>query len=218
MPPMSTTNLPKINSNFSIDWLVKSDKSTTNTKNSEKKLPLSAVSSEPLTKDYDQEVSTALRLQTPPNSDDLDAKNDLRANSISPRSEKATNFYDYRNGPMSSPDLHPVRPMPFIPSTAAIDPKMNYFDKSMHPMHQQQNSPTLPHPLSPPMDATLQQQQFLNAHLAAALNYQRQATAGHPQALNFSQIFSNNFHRTSYQMQPWLLSRRFPYGFSGGKC
>lgn len=207
MPPMSTTNLPKLNSNFSIDWLVKGDKSTENVKTSEKKLPspqLNGVSCEPLTKDYAHEVSTALRLQSPSNSDDLELKNKLRANSTSPHSETAPCF-DYRNETIPSQEPHLIRPMAFMPS---------------HPMHQQPTSPTLSMPLSPPMDAQLQQQQFINAQIqmAAALNYQRQATAAHPQALNFSQIFSNNFHRTSYQMQPWLLNRRFPYGFNGGKC
>lgn len=220
MPPMSTTNFPKPNSNFSIDWLVKSDKPSpaaqNNVKNSDKSLPspqLSAAPREPITKDYDREISTALRLQSPANSDDLESRSGLRPSSASPRSE-AGPFYDYRSGPAPS-DPHLVRPLPFIPPAGGVDPKLSYFDKSMHPMHQQPTSPTMPHP----MDASMQQQQFINAQIqmAAALNYQRQA-AGHPQALNFSQIFSNNFHRTSYQMQPWLLNRRFPYGFNGGEC
>lgn len=62
------------------------------------------------------------------------------------------------------------------------------------------------------LNAMQQHQQILNTQLqmAAALNYQYNASI-QPQAMNFSQILGNNFHRTSYHMQ------RFPYGYGGGK-
>lgn len=72
-------------------------------------------------------------------------------------------------------------------------------------------------PFTPPDNLlslnAMQHQQILNTQLqmAAALNYQYNASM-QPQAMNFSQIFSNNFHRTSYHMQ------RFPYGYGNSKC
>lgn len=79
-----------------------------------------------------------------------------------------------------------------------------------HPYHQ----PQLPFT---PTDNLLslnamQQHQIINTQLqmAAALNYQYNASM-QPQAMNFSQILGNNFHRTSYHMQ------RFPYGYGSGK-
>lgn len=72
-------------------------------------------------------------------------------------------------------------------------------------------------PFTPPdnllsLNAMQQHQQILNTQLqmAAALNYQYNASM-QPQAMNFSQILGNNFHRTSYHMQ------RFPYGYGSGK-
>lgn len=204
MTPISASNLPKSNSNFSIDWLVKSDKNTTTT-SSPTALPVNNVkfsesttkkSAEPLTKDYEREISTALRLQSSPVSDDSDAKSDVRAQSVSPKSDSIS-FFDAQSNRGAPMPNHFAHPTPFMPAAPSQMPT---------------------HPIGPHVDA-LQHQQFINAQLQmAALNYQRQATA-HPQAMNFSQIFSDNFHRTSYQMQPWLFSRqhRFPYGFTGGK-
>ncbi|XP_031631355.1 homeotic protein empty spiracles-like [Contarinia nasturtii] len=83
-----------------------------------------------------------------------------------------------------------------------------------HPYQQQQQQQQLP--FSPPdnllsLNAMQQHQQILNTQLqmAAALNYQYNASI-QPQAMNFSQILGNNFHRTSYHMQ------RFPYGYGSG--
>lgn len=220
--PMPTTNFPKLNTNFSIDWIVKSEKN----KNAvEKTVPKSTTPTniESLPKDYDQELSTALRL-VPPKLDEFDARKHTQ--SSSPKNESLQFYEDYR-GVTAPTEPHLLRPMPFL-ATPNSDPKFNYFEKSpMQQQHQQQpQQPSPQHPLTPPnnngmpIDAMQQHSQILSAQIqmAAALNYQRHAS-GHPQALNFSQIFSNNFHRTSYQLQPWLLHRhsRFPYGFSGGK-
>lgn len=232
MPSMPTTNLPKLNTNFSIDWIVKNDKMPTPTNNNDSKVstidkiasaqqPANGAS---VTKDYDQEISKALRMQTPPNANDLDATDRLRTASTSPKTPSLPFYENYtRHGSSVNTESHLIRPMPFMAGTATgIDPKLNYFDKPL-PQPHQSAPPQLQHPLTPPMDTPMQQQhsQFLSAQIqmAAALNYQRHQASGHPQALNFSQIFSNNFHRTSYQLQPWLLNRhsRFPYGFSGGK-
>lgn len=93
----------------------------------------------------------------------------------------------------------------------APSPHHRMLNNSLQPPYQQQL------PFTPPdnllsLNAMQQHQQILNTQLqmAAALNYQYNASI-QPQALNFSQIFSNNFHRTAYHMQ------RFPYGYGNGK-
>lgn len=226
MPPMQTTNLPKLNTNFSIDWIVKNDKTTNNSKVS----PTDKIATTPptpsprssdltATKDYDQEISKALRIPSSPNSNDLDSADRLRTASTSPKTPTMPLYENYARL-MVNPESHLIRPMPFLAgAAAAIDPKLNYFDKPLPQPHQSTTAP-IQHPLTPPMDTAMQQQhsQILSAQIQmAALNYQRHHASGHPQALNFPQIFSNNFHRTSYQLQPWLLNRRYPYGFSSGE-
>lgn len=232
MPPMPTTNLPKLNTNFSIDWIVKNDKTPSATNNSNSKVsptdkvattqpptPSPRSNDAPAAKDYDQEISKALRMHTPPNSADLESGDRHRTPSTSPKTPTMPLYENYARL-MVNPESHLIRPMPFLAGSAAgIDPKLNYFDKPLPQPHQPAPAP-MQHPLTPPMDTTMQQQhsQILSAQIQmAALNYQRHHASGHPQALNFPQIFSNNFHRTSYQLQPWLLNRRYPYGFSSGK-
>lgn len=226
MPPMQTTNLPKLNTNFSIDWIVKNDKNSNSKvspidKNVAPQEPPSPSRSNdpPATKDYDQEISKALRIQTPPNSNDQESADRLRTASTSPKTPTMPLYENYARL-IGNPESHLIRPMPFLAgSGAGVNPKLNYFDKPLPQPHQSANVP-MQHPLTPPMDTAMQQQhsQILSAQIQmAALNYQRHHASGHPQALNFPQIFSNNFHRTSYQLQPWLLNRRYPYGFSGGK-
>lgn len=228
MPPMpTTTNLPKLNTNFSIDWIVKNDKIPTATNNSKvsptdknansmHQLPSPRSSDPSATKDYDQEISKALRIQSPPTSNDTESADRQRTASTSPKTPNMPLYENYARL-MVNPESHLVRPMPFMAGPGAgVDPKLNYFDKPLPQPHQ----PQLQHPLTPPMDTAMQQQhsQILSAQIQmAALNYQRHHASAHPQALNFPQIFSNNFHRTSYQLQPWLLNRRYPYGFSSGK-
>lgn len=77
---------------------------------------------------------------------------------------------------------------------------------------QQQQLPFSPSDNLLSLNAMQQHQQILNTQLqmAAALNYQYNASI-QPQAMNFSQILGNNFHRTSYHMQ------RFPYAYGSGK-
>lgn len=231
MPPMPTTNLPKLNTNFSIDWIVKNDKIPAATNNSKVSTSdkIAATQQQPssprpndaqATKDYDQEISKALRIQTPPHSNAMESADRLRPASASPKTPTMPLYENYARL-IVNPESHLIRPMPFLAGSAAgVSPKLNYFDKPLPQPHQTANAP-IQHPLTPPMDTTMQQQhsQILNAQIQmAALNYQRHhAASGHPQALNFPQIFSNNFHRTSYQLQPWLLNRRYPYGFSSGK-
>lgn len=227
MPPMPTTNLPKLNTNFSIDWIVKNDKNPVSSNNSNSKVSTTEkIVSAPqkpcdpsATKDYDQEISKALRIQTSSNSNDLESVERFRTASTSPKTPTMPLYENYARL-IVNPESHLIRPMPFMAgSVTGIDPKLNYFDKPL-PQHHQSTNATIQHQLTTPqMDTTMQQQhsQILSAQIQmAALNYQRHHASGHPPALNFPQIFSNNFHRTSYQLQPWLLNRRYPYGFSSG--
>lgn len=121
------------------------------------------------------------------------------------------------NSPVSvdlSRDVSPVNQMPDSDSPGRLmncAPHHRILNNSLQQSYQQQL------PFTPPdnllsLNAMQQHQQILNTQLqmAAALNYQYNASM-QPQAMNFSQIFSNNFHRTSYHMQ------RFPYGYSSGK-
>lgn len=122
---------------------------------------------------------------------------------------KSSNSEDF------SREVSPVHQMPESDNHARY---MNYTpshpripNASMQQPYQQQL------PFTPPdnllsLNAMQQHQQILNTQLqmAAALNYQYNASI-QPQAMNFSQIFSNNFHRTSYHMQ------RFPYAYGSGK-
>lgn len=233
MPPVTTmpTNLPKSNSNFSIDWLVKSDnnKSSTNTNdtNNSDKFKESINTEECLQKEYNLEVSKALRLPplsipTPPSDSESSAL--YTKESPSPRDQ----HYQYSlNNHMKLDAAIDNSRSPTEPTITSPAFSFNY-DKP--PM----NMSPLPHPLQQHPNLQQQHSQILSAQLqmAAAINYQRQqaamaaaaaATASssghHPQAFNFSQIFSNNFQRTPYQMQHWLSNRypRMPYGFSGGK-
>lgn len=227
--PMPTPNLPKMNTDFSIDWIVKNDKNavpvsngsgrvSSNDKKSATHEPPTVRSHEQsIPKDFDDELSTVLRIQRPPSSRDSDSEDRHRPASSSPITSNMPLYENY--GRLIYPESHLIRPMPFLAGTAAgVNPKLHYFDKPpSQPSHHSQNVP-LSHPLTPPMDAAaMQQQHILSAQIQAALHYQRHHASGHPQPLNFPQIFSNNFHRTSYQLQPWLINRRYPYGIASGK-
>lgn len=189
------TKLPKLNSKFSVEWLVKSD-------------------SDPVPEDCNDKMSSSSSLESPHelNRDvspalSIDRKSDIVGYPESPipmKPELMQHSSCYRRT-----DPH-----------VTADPKANYFNqKSMPvghigalPTHQNPMLPHYPMTMPVPLAAVQHHQQLLNSQLqmAAALNYQYNASI-QPQATHFNQIFSNNFHRTSYQMH------RFPYGYSSGK-
>lgn len=123
------------------------------------------------------------------------------------------------NSPVSvdlSRDVSPVNQMADSDSPGRFmncAPHHRILNNGMQQSYQQQLPFTPPDNLLSLNAMQQQHQQILNTQLqmAAALNYQYNASMQQPQAMNFSQIFSNNFHRTSYHMQ------RFPYGYSSGK-
>lgn len=197
MAPIST-NLPKMNSNFSIDWIVKNDKnSITNNNNSISKSNEHPTPQEDiLVKDYDRELSKALRLS--PYGDTGD-----RTNRPMPRDDTKPKLDEYLHRSMMAHE--PVRQMPAVPSL--LEQQKMSFD-SEHGMAFQSSL------------AAMQHSQIINAQLqmAAALSHQhRQATQRLPQTMDFSQIFHSNFQRTPYPLQPWLMNRHgrvLPHGFT----
>ncbi|XP_055314985.1 homeotic protein empty spiracles-like [Sitodiplosis mosellana] len=111
-----------------------------------------------------------------------------------------------------------VSPVNQIPDTSDIParfincaPQHRLPNHGMQHPYQQPQLPFTPSDNLLSLNAMQQHQQILNTQLqmAAALNYQYNASM-QPQAMNFSQILGNNFHRTSYHMQ------RFPYGYGSG--
>lgn len=215
------TKLPKLNSKFSVEWLVKgdtvkdkiSDKLSINTSNEFKRelSPVSPLDHSPIDtsrcekRDLDSPKFTGNYPESP-----LQIKSDLMHASLPHLSSHVT----VANAAAAA---------------AAAETKSsptNYFDqKSMQIGHHigqmathqnhilpPQYTMTMPNGLPVPLAAVQHHQQLLNSQLqmAAALNYQYNASM-QPQATHFNQIFSNNFHRTSYQIH------RFPYGYTSGK-
>lgn len=193
------TKLPKLNSKFSVEWLVKSDSDPAPEDCNDKMSSSSSIQS---AHELNRDVSPALS---------IDRKSDIVGYPESPIPMK--------------PELMQHSSLPHITNPhVTADPKANYFNqKSMPighigamPTHQNPMLPqypmTMPNGLPVPLAAVQHHQQLLNSQLqmAAALNYQYNASI-QPQATHFNQIFSNNFHRTSYQIH------RFPYGYSSGK-
>lgn len=209
MPPISTmpTTIPKTSSNFTIDWIVKNDKNMTNNNNSNNKSVDKPLSHEDnLIRDYDKELSKALRLSP------SDQSQILPANKI--ESPLHLNDYLQRGQPMTNePPLKSV--MPAAPM---------HFDQQKINYEQEQRNHAIQSSF-----AAMQHTQLLNAQLqmAAALSHQQQqqqrqaaavAASRLPQTMDFSQIFSSNFQRTPYPLQPWLMNRYgrvMPHGFAG---
>lgn len=175
------TNVPKISSNFSIELLLKNDSSL------EKESKLNKC----VTKQFspiELKVKNAASAGAAP----ITVADDL-SRDVSPVNHMADNDSNGR----------------FM--NCAPSPHHRMLNNSLQPPYQQQLPFTQPDNLLS-LNAMQQHQQILNTQLqmAAALNYQYNASI-QPQAMNFSQIFSNNFHRTSYHMH------RFPYGYGNGK-
>lgn len=246
MPPVTTmpTNMPKTNTNFSIDWLVKSDnKTSTRASNTSQSDRIRDVQREDsLEKEYNLEVSKALRLPplsipTPPS--------DSESSIVSAKESPSPNDYYYQYSMNNHAKLDAAIDSSRSPTIPAIpsppfDPKFsfnfNYDKQSINlPPHLAQPHPALQQHQQHQQQHQQHQQhsQILSAQLqmAAAINYQRQHAAmaaaaaaasssgHHSQAFNFPQILSNNFQRTPYQMQPWMTSRypRLPYVLPRGK-
>lgn len=207
MPSISSMpiNLPKLNTNFSVDWLINENKLSSKIANVEKcgsrKSPTSQCS-ETIPKDYDREISKALRLQMPSNEQHINAKLSCTV----PTNRDTTSFCkDYRDigDPPSSISPTILRP--------AFEPN---FPKTL-PNYPLTTNPALP------MDAVqLSHVMLARMQMAAAFNYQHHlADSTHSSPMNFSQIFSNNFHRTGMPMPSWPVNKnyRIPYGMSNGR-
>lgn len=177
------TNVPKISSNFSIELLLKNDS------NLEKESKFTKCNTKPI---------ASIELPLKSNTSNTPSTNEFSRNvsPVSPLNRLADN---------DSPNARFINCAPSPPQHHRM------LNNSLQSPYQQQL------PFTPPdnllsLNAMQQHQQILNTQLqmAAALNYQYNASI-QPQAMNFSQIFSNNFHRTAYHMQ------RFPYGYGSGK-
>lgn len=180
------SNLPKLPSNFSIDWLVKGDKSPS----------------------INDGKFTSPSPSLPPSPSSLPASPVSSVSPPLPIDRNSNNIQQHIK----------------LPGHGLPNAVMNHTLPPNHPHHPLNRSPYAQQlPLVQPgnplvmMQHQQQQQQLYNSQLqmAAALNYPYNAAAAaaaamQPQAMNFSQIFSNNFHRTSYHMH------RFPYGYGSG--
>lgn len=225
MPPITTipTTMPKASSNFSIDWIVKNDKNvpSNNNNNNNNISSITKSAEKPLShednlmRDYDKELSKALRL----------SPSDLQPTVPMKRIESPSHLNDY---------LHCGQPMPSSeqpPMKTTMPAAAMHFDQSKINYEQEQRNHAIQSSL-----AAMQHTQLLNAQLqmAAAFSHQqhqhqqqqqqqRQAAAAAvaasrlPQTMDFSQIFSSNFQRTPYPLQPWMMNRygrMMPHGFA----
>lgn len=188
------SNIPKLSSNFSIEWLVKGDTNTTKEKKFHHQPAISPTPSietkaidTTCSVDHNRDSSITNRISSNNNNNGL-------SNSMRHISSIALNTTN--NNSNNNNNAH------------------NLLHRSSyhHQQQQQQQLPQLTQTNNALSLNVMQHQQLINTQLqmAAALNYQYNASI-QPQAMNFSQIFSNNFHRTSYL-------QRFPYGYGNGKC
>lgn len=201
------TNVPKISSNFSIELLLKND---------------SSLEKEPKLNKCITKSSSHTPIELPPPLTNRIAANEFSRN-VSPVSNPIADSDSlsgrFRNcaAAVAAAAAAAAAATATAATTTTVPPSPpsshhRILNNSLQSPYQQQQLPFTPPDNLLSLNAMQQHQQILNTqlHMAAALNYQYSASM-QPQAMNFSQIFTNNFHRTAY------MTQRFPYGYGSGK-
>lgn len=205
------TNVPKISSNFSIELLLKNDSSLEKEPKLANKCVTKSSSHTPI------ELSPPLTNRIAANEFSRNVSpvsNPIAdSDSLSGRFRNCAAAVAAAAAAAAAATATPptATSAPTVPAPSPPSSHHRILNNSLQSPYQQQL------PFTPPdnllsLNAMQQHQQILNTqlHMAAALNYQYSASM-QPQAMNFSQIFTNNFHRTAY------MTQRFPYGYGSGK-
>lgn len=196
LPP---TTIPKMNSNFSIDWLVRKDinNSSNNTNSintkeeSEKQHPDLSEQENSIDKDYNKELSTALRL--PEN--EIDMALQVRGGNRHEQNHLLHNN-DYFQRSVLMQSAH-------MPAALHNQHRINLIEERNRALQTSL--------------AAIQQSQILNAQMqmAAALSHPTRYAiqVPVPRPMEISELFTNTFQGMPYSSYDWSLNRQNKYHY-----